>query len=199
MTSSTLRGDCAQCAALCCVALAFDRSTQFAYDKPAGEPCANLGAKGRCAIHAERAARGFPGCEAYDCLGAGQAVTQGLFGGASWREDPGLLGPMMRAFAVMRGVQETRQLLEQAAGLALPRAAKATLRAQAHRLEPAGGWALPDVASGRIERVVEEARAALRSLASCLTTDGGRLPRAASGSGRPSDSTVLPVRRSRCQ
>ena len=197
MTSSTLRGDCAQCAALCCVALAFDRSALFGYDKPAGEPCANLCAEGRCAIHAERVVQGFAGCEAYDCLGAGQAVTQGLFGGKSWQDDPALLRPMMEAFAVMRQVHETRQLLDQAAGLALPRAAKATLRAQARRLEPTGGWAWADVASGRIERVVGEARAALRSLASCLTTDGGRRPHAQSGSGRPSGPTALPSRRSR--
>lgn len=199
MTSSTLRGDCAQCAALCCVALAFDRSPLFAFDKPAGEPCANLGARGRCAIHAERAAKGFAGCEAYDCLGAGQAVTQDLFGGASWRDDPALLGPMMRAFAVMRSVQETRQLLEQAAALALPRPAKAGLRAQARRLAPAGGWTWPDIASGRTLQAVEEARAALRSLASCLTTDGGRRPRAPSGSGRPMNSAAPPALRSHCR
>jgi hypothetical protein len=198
MTISTLRGDCAQCAALCCVALAFDRSPLFAFDKPAGEPCANLSARGRCAIHAERTARGFAGCEAYDCLGAGQAVTQDLFGGMSWRDDPALLRPMMEAFVVMRSVQETRQLLGQAAELALPRATKAVLRDHARRLAPQTGWTWPDVASHRIERAVEEARAVLRSLAPRLVTDGGKRPRALSAFDRRANSAA-PPRRSHCR
>ncbi len=164
MTSSTLRGDCAQCAALCCVALAFDRSPLFAYDKPAGEPCANLCAEGRCAIHAERMARGFAGCEAYDCLGAGQAVTQGLFGGRSWRDDPALLGPMMDAFAVMRPAREALALLRQARRLPLPAAVARHLETTEADLNPAEGWTLADVASGRIERATEAARGFLRSL-----------------------------------
>jgi hypothetical protein len=165
MIPSTLRGDCAQCAALCCVALAFDRSPLFAYDKPAGEPCANLGANGRCAIHAERAARGFGGCEAYDCLGAGQAVTQGLFGGASWRDDPALLGPMMRAFAALRPAHEALALLRGARRMALPAEALGRLQAVEDGLAPAGGWTRADIANGRIERATEAARAFLRSLA----------------------------------
>jgi hypothetical protein len=168
MTSPTLRGDCAQCAALCCVALAFDRSPLFAFDKPAGEPCANLGVEGRCAIHAERAAKGFAGCEAYDCLGAGQAVTQGLFGGADWRDDPALLGPMMRAFAVMRPAHEALGLLRLARGLALPEAARRRLGAVLGGLDPAGGWTRGDVANGRIERATAAAHACLRSLAALL-------------------------------
>jgi hypothetical protein len=186
MIPSTLRGDCAQCAALCCVALAFDRSPLFAYDKPAGEPCANLCAEGRCTIHAERAARGFGGCEAYDCLGAGQAVTQGLFGGASWRDDPALLGPMMRAFAVMRPAHETLGLLRLARRMSLPVSAVRRLEAAEHELDPAEGWTRADVASGRIERATDAAQACLRSLAPLLTpaTRGdGRRPRAPNGSG----------------
>lgn len=190
MTSSTLRGDCAQCAALCCVALAFDRSALFAYDKAAGEPCANLGAKGRCAIHAERAAKGFAGCEAYDCLGAGQAVTQGLFGGASWRDDPALLGPMMRAFAVMRPAHEALGLLRLARGMRLPQAERNRLAEALKRLEPEAGWTRADVASGRIERATAAAQACLRSLAPLFEapgiTRGGARPRcAAARSGPP--------------
>jgi hypothetical protein len=165
MTSSTLRGDCAKCAALCCVALAFDRSPLFAYDKPAGEPCANLGAKGRCTIHAERAAKGFAGCEAYDCLGAGQAVTQDLFGGASWRDDPALLAPMMRAFSVMRPAHEALALLRQARRMSLPVSAVRRLEAAERELDPAGGWSRADVVSGRVERATAAAHVCLRSLA----------------------------------
>jgi len=165
MTSSTLRGDCAQCAALCCVALAFDRSALFAYDKPAGEPCANLGDKGRCTIHTVRAAKGFAGCESYDCLGAGQAVTQGLFGGANWRDDPALLGPLMRAFAVLRPAHEVLALLRQVQAMALPQAVRNGLRVALMRLEPEGGWGRGDVESGRIAQATAAAHAFLRSLA----------------------------------
>lgn len=179
MTSSTLRGDCAQCAALCCVALAFDHSSRFAYDKPAGEPCVNLSVGGQCAIHAERAAQGFAGCEAYDCLGAGQAVTQGLFGGRSWRDDRALLEPMMRAFMVMRPAHEALALVRQAQALPLAGDAARRLDAAAGDLDPAAGWTWADVDSGRIERGTAAARAVLKSLAplvqaSWLTKGGAR-------------------------
>lgn len=70
-----LRADCARCSALCCVVPALARSADFAIDKPAGHPCPNLLADSRCGIHAELRPRGFPGCDAYDCFGAGQRVT----------------------------------------------------------------------------------------------------------------------------
>jgi hypothetical protein len=187
MIPSTLRGDCAQCAALCCVALAFDRSPLFAFDKPAGEPCANLGAKGRCTIHADRAAKGFGGCEAYDCLGAGQAVTQTLFGGKSWREDPALLGPMMAAFAVMRPAHEAIGLLRIARRMSLPEAAGQRIDAALDRLDPHDGWTRSDVASGRIEAATAAAQACLRSLAPLMgVTRAVARPRRAPARSRPS-------------
>jgi hypothetical protein len=164
MTSTDLRGDCAQCAALCCVALAFDRSALFAVDKPAGAPCANLSPQGRCAIHAERAAQGFAGCQAYDCLGAGQIVTQALFQGRSWQDEPALLGPMMQGFAAVRPAQEMRLLVDQALTMDLPRAARSGLEAHGHALAPRGGWTWAEVKDGRIDRAVEAARLFLRSL-----------------------------------
>lgn len=197
MTSSTLRGDCAQCAALCCVALAFDCSPLFAFDKPAGEPCANLSARGRCTIHAERAAKGFAGCEAYDCLGAGQAVTQGLFGGASWRDEPALLRPMMRAFAVLRPAHEMLSLLRQVQAMALPQAVRGRLGAALRRLEPEGGWTRGDVENGRIEQATAAAQGFLRSLAPLMAqpgvTRGGAKRRcAAAPPGRPGRRGALP-------
>ena len=119
MDAITLRADCTRCAALCCVALAFDCSELFGFDKPAGEPCRHLSGEGRCRIHAERDARGFGGCIAYDCLGAGQYVTQELFGGRSWRDDPALLRPMLDAFAAVREVHELVSILREAAALPL--------------------------------------------------------------------------------
>ena len=61
---------------LCCVLLPFARSADFAFDKPAGEPCRHLATDHRCRIHDRLVESGMRGCVAYDCFGAGQAVTQ---------------------------------------------------------------------------------------------------------------------------
>lgn len=118
MDDPSLRPDCSRCAALCCL-LAFDRSALFALDKAAGRPCPYLDARHRCAIHPEREQRGFAGCVHYDCLGAGQRVTQELFGGRSWRDDPALTGPMLAAFLDLRQVHEWLWLLDATTGLPL--------------------------------------------------------------------------------
>ncbi|KFD44577.1 hypothetical protein IU11_00975, partial [Cellulosimicrobium sp. MM] len=70
-----LRSDCSRCTGLCCVGLHLVRSADFAIDKPAGTPCPNLRTDFGCGIHARLPESGFPGCVAYDCLGAGQRVT----------------------------------------------------------------------------------------------------------------------------
>src|SRR4051794_4071425 len=62
-----LRADCTNCFALCCTALRFDASADFAFDKPAGTPCRHLTTELRCGVHADLRARGFNGCAVYDC------------------------------------------------------------------------------------------------------------------------------------
>jgi Pentapeptide repeats (8 copies) len=71
-----LTADCARCVGLCCVLLPFSRSADFAFDKAAGEPCRHLSSDHRCGIHAQLREEGMRGCVAYDCFGAGQAVTE---------------------------------------------------------------------------------------------------------------------------
>ena len=71
-----LTADCTRCVGLCCVVLPFARSADFAFDKPAGEPCRHLAADHGCRIHDRLLDSGMRGCVAYDCFGAGQAVTQ---------------------------------------------------------------------------------------------------------------------------
>ncbi len=117
MSSDDFAPDCTNCAALCCIAFAFDKGEYFAHDKDAGEGCKHLD-QHRCTIHADLAARGYAGCIAYDCLGAGQRVTA-IFG-QSWRDVPKLTGPMMHAFRIMRDIQDLRQLLGAARALPLP-------------------------------------------------------------------------------
>ena len=112
-----LRADCQRCFALCCVAPAFSASADFAIDKAAGQPCPNLRADFRCSIHDRLRPRGFAGCAAFDCLGAGQKVAQVTFGGRDWRADPALAAPMFAAFAVMRQLHELLWHLNEALAL----------------------------------------------------------------------------------
>ncbi len=140
MFEPTLSADCGQCAALCCAHHAFDRSEDFAIDKPAGVPCPNLNSLGRCKIHASLEANGFSGCASYDCLGAGQHVVQGLFGGRSWQDEPELKWPMFEAFRIMRKVHEMLSLLDTTRVLPLSEASKARRAELERALKPANGW-----------------------------------------------------------
>ena len=112
-----LRADCGRCFGLCCVAPAFSASADFAIDKPAGRPCPHLQPDFRCGIHTDLREKGFRGCAAYDCFGAGQQVSQVTFGGRDWRQDPAAAAQMYEVFAVMRQLHELMWHL--AAALAL--------------------------------------------------------------------------------
>jgi uncharacterized protein YjbI with pentapeptide repeats len=101
-----LRADCARCVGLCCVALPFAASADFAVDKAAGSPCRHLQSDFRCGIHAKLREAGFPGCTVYDCFGAGQQVVQVTFGGRDWRSSPEIAEPMMAVFPAIRTLHE---------------------------------------------------------------------------------------------
>jgi hypothetical protein len=120
-THLELRSDCARCVGLCCVALPFARTSDFAFDKPAGEPCRNLAEDFRCTIHASLRQGGMTGCTVYECFGAGQHVTQGTYGGRSWRDHPELRAEMFAVFPVVRHLHELLAYLAEAA--AIPAAA----------------------------------------------------------------------------
>ncbi|MFD3501349.1 pentapeptide repeat-containing protein [Streptomyces sp. NPDC058676] len=116
-----LRGDCEQCFGLCCVALPFAASADFAIDKEAGKPCPNLRGDHRCGIHARLRTEGFSGCTVYDCFGAGQKVSQVTFGGRDWRTGPREDARRMAdVFPVVRQLHELLWYLTEA--LALPAA-----------------------------------------------------------------------------
>ena len=115
-----LRADCSRCAGLCCVALPFARSADFAIDKRAGRPCLHLADDDRCAIHTQLRPQGFPGCAAFDCFGAGQQVVQVTFRGGSWRDGPEVAALMFASFGTMRAVHEMRWYLADAATRELP-------------------------------------------------------------------------------
>ncbi|MFE8958174.1 pentapeptide repeat-containing protein [Streptomyces iakyrus] len=106
---SDLRGDCERCFGLCCVALPFAASADFAVDKAAGTPCRNLQEDHRCGIHARLRQKGFTGCTVYDCFGAGQQVSQVTFGGRDWRTGP--REDARRMFEVFPVVRQLHELL----------------------------------------------------------------------------------------
>ncbi|WP_331766977.1 pentapeptide repeat-containing protein [Embleya sp. NBC_00896] len=125
-----LRGDCANCFALCCVAPAFAASSDFAIDKPAGKACPNLRqADFGCGIHTRLRPSGFAGCTVYDCFGAGQKVAQVTYGGRDWRQAPRTAKQMFEVFPVMRHVHELLHYLNEALTLRPAEAVHAELRA----------------------------------------------------------------------
>ncbi|WP_334075840.1 pentapeptide repeat-containing protein [Paenibacillus sp. A14] len=109
-----LQADCESCFGLCCVALPFAASVDFAVDKQAGQPCANLKEDFRCGIHSTLRERGFRGCTVYDCFGAGQQVSQVTYGGRDWRQAPETAGRMYEVFPVMRQLHELLWYLTEA-------------------------------------------------------------------------------------
>src|SRR5690554_2645755 len=84
----SLQADCESCFGLCCVALPFAASADFAVNKDAGQPCNNLQSNFRCGVHTTLREIGFRGCTVYDCFGAGQKVSQLTFDGVDWRQAP---------------------------------------------------------------------------------------------------------------
>lgn len=124
-----LAADCSRCAALCCVAPAYAKSSDFAVDKPAGRPCRNLGDDFRCTIHEDLPRRGFPGCVVFDCFGAGQRITQDTFGGRDWRSAPELAGDMFALLPVVRQLHELMWYLTEALKLDEARRLHPELRA----------------------------------------------------------------------
>src|SRR5262245_12654460 len=132
---SSLRADCSQCFGLCCVAPAFSASADFAIDKPAGSACPNLTTDFRCGIHDTLRERGFPGCVAFDCFGAGQKVAQVIFGGQDWRRAPDTAASMFAAFGIMRHLHELLWYLTQAIELRPGATLAAELEAALDRTE----------------------------------------------------------------
>jgi len=147
------------------MAMAFDKGEDFALDKPALHPCPNL-SDSLCLIHDRLAERGFPGCARYDCLGAGQRVTQDLFGGRDWQTDATLRRPMAEAFATLRRLHAGLELLQASRRLSLPPALAAERAALLAAFHPPGGWqpeTLRDLAISALETRLRAFLAALRA------------------------------------
>jgi hypothetical protein len=130
-----LRADCSRCAGLCCVAPAFAASADFAIDKPAATPCPHLRNDFGCGIHDRLRDRGFPGCSVFDCFGAGQQITQAIFGGQSWREAPELAAAQFAVLPVVRQLHEALWYLVEAEALPVSSSLGDEVRALRDRIE----------------------------------------------------------------
>jgi hypothetical protein len=169
-----LRGDCARCFGLCCVALPFAASSDFALDKPAGKPCPNLRGDHRCGIHTRLRQQGFTGCTVYDCFGAGQKVSQITFGGQDWRTGSRARArQMVDVFPVVRQLHELLWYLTEALTLPAARPLNDDLRRLLER-------------TGELTRQTPEELAALdvaahRQDVNVLLLEASELARAGSG------------------
>ncbi len=153
--TTALRADCANCLGLCCVALAFTASADFAVDKAAGEPCANLRPDHRCGVHAELRPRGFAGCTVYDCFGAGQKLSATASG---WSAE------LFAALPVVRQLHELLWYLEEALALA-PTAELRAAQAEALRLADSPAPRAADVDGHRavVGALLQETSSAARA------------------------------------
>ncbi|MFC0330370.1 pentapeptide repeat-containing protein [Paenibacillus sepulcri] len=109
-----LQADCENCFGLCCAALPFAASVDFAIDKDAGQPCPNLQSDFRCGVHKNLRQLGFRGCTVYDCFGAGQKVSQVTYRGRDWRQAPESAQQMFEVLPIMRHLHELLWYLTEA-------------------------------------------------------------------------------------
>lgn len=131
----SLRADCSQCFGLCCTALNLIASSDFPINKPAGSPCVNLQSDYGCQIHAHLREKGFKGCTVFDCLGAGQVVSQVTFKGQSWRDDPEIGARMFQVFPIMEQIHEMIAYAAEALSYELPQALSDKLNVQLTELQ----------------------------------------------------------------
>ncbi|WP_026907732.1 pentapeptide repeat-containing protein [Paucisalibacillus globulus] len=112
-----LKSDCKNCFALCCVALPYAKSADFPFDKDDGEPCRNLCSNNQCSIHNKLRSEGFRGCVSYECFGAGQHVSQVIFEGQDWRDNPEQSKIMFTVFPLVQQLYEMLWYISQALSL----------------------------------------------------------------------------------
>lgn len=170
-----LHADCSRCFALCCVAPAFARSSDFAIDKPAGTACPNLRGDFGCGIHTQLRERGFAGCTVFDCFGAGQQVARVTFGGRDWRAEPATAGDMFASFAVMRHLHELLYYLHEAASVRPGGALGADLARVLAQTEQLTTGTPAELAALDVDARRREAGDLLRQTSAAVRGRGGRL------------------------
>jgi len=130
-------------------------------------PCHYLAQDFSCSIHAKREQLGYDGCEAFDCLGAGQRASA-IFAGQNWRRDPAIARRLYASFSNLMRLQEMRQAFETASALDIDAALhdeRGSLLEALAELAESGREDVGDAAS----HVLAECKAFLRRLAPHLT------------------------------
>ncbi|MER5964720.1 pentapeptide repeat-containing protein [Streptomyces sp. NPDC002057] len=179
--ADALRGDCANCFGLCCVALPFAKSADFAVDKAPGEPCSNLQDDFRCGIHTRLRTSGFQGCTVYDCFGAGQQVSQVTFGGVSWREAPETASRMYDVFYVMRQLHELLRYLTEALARPAARPVHGELRTALARIEELTGGSVDALEQLRVPEVRADVNGLLLRTSELVRAAAGGRPKSRRG------------------
>ncbi len=167
-----LTPDCARCFGLCCVAHGFRASEEFALDKPPGKPCPNLLADFHCTIHRTLRQRGFSGCVAYTCYGAGQRVAQKMFGGNDWRQAPQTAELMFQVFPIVRQLNQLLWFITEALDRCPPGADHIELLGLLDETERLAATRADEMSWGDVDRhclageaVLHEVSAAMRAAA----------------------------------
>ncbi len=166
-----LTHDCSRCAALCCVAYPFDKGREFALQKEGDSPCPNLNGSSGCSVHCSLNEMGFSGCVAYSCAGAGQRVTQELFDGESWHDDPDLLHHMTYALRVLRPIHEALLILNEALEIPMPADLRRDCTALIAALCPAEDRSIWDFEEPEVQEALAEVPDFLPKLAPYVTSD----------------------------
>lgn len=165
---TSFAADCEKCFALCCTALSFERSQHFGHDKTSGQPCQYLAADFRCRIHARREDLGYGGCEAFDCMGAGQRASA-AFAALNWRRDGAVARRLYARFSQLLLLQEMRQALATAETLDISAPEHARRADLLDRIGVEADGNATDVTSSA-QAILAEGRAFLRSLAGSLAS-----------------------------
>ncbi|CAG9623733.1 pentapeptide repeat-containing protein [Sutcliffiella rhizosphaerae] len=131
----SLTADCTKCFGLCCTALNIVPSSDFPINKPAGIPCVNLQSDYSCQIHSSLREKGYKGCTVFDCLGAGQVVSQVTFKGQSWRDYSEVRDKMFRVFPIMEQIHEMIAYTSEALSYDIPNVFSEKLSVQLEELQ----------------------------------------------------------------
>lgn len=107
--------DCMKCCGICCVALYYAAAEGFPCDKKAGVSCKYLRKDHQCQIHDKLFEKKLKGCMTYDCLGAGQFVTQKIYQGKTFQEEPSIKEQFFKVFYKTEALFQMRYYLLQAA------------------------------------------------------------------------------------
>lgn len=180
-----LTRDCARCFGLCCVGPSFKAAGGFPVDKPVGTPCLHLSPDFGCGIHADLAGRGFTGCVSYDCVGAGQRISQEAGPGGDWRTRPRDAQTMFQALPALRELHLWLWHLVEAAHRGEPGSVHDQVISLLHQAESLTGVPARGLSWGDVDRLGRDVSVTLREFSAELRTRAGeQLRRQGPSTGR---------------